>query len=370
MHYELMNKNTKIAGIQLLDNKIYIESVYSTLPPYIHNLDTWVQNRLSPIGRKNIQLLLKQANISSISEFLYITKAISLTDTFWINCLEHPTVWDSINPYKNKFSRVISEIALNCNYYGGQLRSPSPDYTVDGSVDKCWKRKNGKIYLYKTDGERWSSLAGLRPYCEYYATQVAEQLGLHSYVKYGLTVSKTHNGNIKPYAFSEIFTSEQYGYVPIAYTDFTNKPLEEVYRVLNDESKLILREMLVLDSIIVNFDRHQGNYGFLFNTDNFKFKSMAPIFDNDCSLGALLSIQFKTIQEAYQELLDSRNPQTDLGGYINQAKISLTDKLISNMKNMYPFHFKRLPSEIDIDDDRIEFMEYIVNNQIKAILGK
>ena len=36
---------------------------------------------------------------------------------------------------------------------------------------------------------------------------------------------------------------------------------------------------------------------------------------------------------------------------------------------MYPFHFDRLPKEIDLEDERIEFMEYIVNSQIKAILG-
>lgn len=35
---------------------------------------------------------------------------------------------------------------------------------------------------------------------------------------------------------------------------------------------------------------------------------------------------------------------------------------------MYPFHFVRLKTNVDLDDRRIAFMEYIVNNQIKRIL--
>ena len=73
------------------------------------------------------------------------------------------------------------------------------------------------------------------------------------------------------------------------------------------------------------------------------------------------------IKEAYIEAL-RKQPRTELGGYIKQARMSLTDELISNMKNMYPFHFDRLPRDIDVEDERIKFMEFIVNSQIKAIL--
>ena len=363
-----MNKNIIMAELKVVFNKVYISRVISTIPPYINNIDEWVNNRLTPIGRENIAVLLKQSQITSQSEFLYVTHAISLNDTFWVNCVENPTTWDRINPFRNRFSKIISEIALTCNYDGGNLRSPSPDYTVDGSVNKCWKRKNGKIYLYKSDGECWSDKAGLRPYCEYYASQVAEQLGVHRYVRYGIEVGKTEKGYKKPYVFSEIFTSEKYGYVPIAYTKYGRVPLQQLYSLLSDRGKITLREMLLLDSITVNFDRHLGNYGFLFDTDSLKVAEFSPIFDNDCSLGALTSLQYKSISEAYNELT-TRLPKTEMGDYIQQARIAIIPELRNNMINMYPFHFSRLPSHIDVKDNRIKFMEYIVNTQIKSILG-
>ena len=376
MAFLLMNKDIKLAELQLIGGNIFISTIYSRLPEYINNLTDWLNSRIPPIGRKNVLTLMKQAQINSINEYLSITKAISLTDTFWVQDTDRPITWDKISPYRNKLSRIISDIALNCEYHGGNLRSPSPDYTVDGSVDKCWKRINGDIYLYKTDGEKWSGITGNRPYCEYYACQVAKQLGIKYNVQYGITVKNTNTEYRKAYTYCRAFTNEHYGYAPIAHTKYTNKTLTEVYTEMgklgnySERSKLTLREMLLLDSIIVNFDRHEGNYGFIFDTDSLDIVCMAPIFDNDCSLGPYTSLQDTDINKAYQELITTRQPKTDLGGYIKQARMSLTDELISNMKNMYPFHFDRLPKEMDLEDERIEFMEYIVNNQIRSILGK
>ena len=41
--------------------------------------------------------------------------------------------------------------------------------------------------------------------------------------------------------------------------------------------------MLVLDALIVNTDRHKGNYGILFQTDTLQPIKMAPVFDHNQS---------------------------------------------------------------------------------------
>lgn len=370
--FELMNKDNKLATLEVNKSKAYITSVVGNIPNFIGDINTWIDERTSPVGRKNINELLKLAGINDKIEFLRVTHCISLTDTLWVKEPESRLVWDNISPYKNRISRVIAEIAINCNYLGvGKLRSPSPEYTLDGSADKCWKRENGVIYLYKTTGEKWSGITGNRPYCEYYASQVARQLigDRSDYVKYSIKVSKTTENRLKAYVKCPIFTSEKYGYLPIDESQYWRLDIKELDRIMDSRSRIILREMLLLDSIILNHDRHGGNYGFLFNNDDYKIVGMAPIFDNDCSLGYSISLKSNSISEAYRTAFNM-GPRTDLGGYIRQARMSLTDTLISNMKNMYPFHFDRLPSDIDLENERIEFMEYIVNNQIKAILNK
>ena len=41
---------------------------------------------------------------------------------------------------------------------------------------------------------------------------------------------------------------------------------------------------MVLDAVILNIDRHLGNFGVLFDTDTMEIQTMAPVFDNNRSL--------------------------------------------------------------------------------------
>lgn len=368
-NFILMNKDTKLADLEKIGNRFVITRVYNKIPEFIDDVDAWVSNRTSPVGRRNIIELLKAAQIKGVTEYADISKCISLNDTFWVNSSEHSTTWDKISPYRNKLSRIISNMAIDLEYIGGDLRSPSPDYTVDGSIDKCWKRMNGKIYLYKTGGECWSDLAGKRPYCEYYAQQVALALGIPDYVKYGITISKTKSGFLKPYVYCQTFTNEKYGYVPIGRTVYDRLSYEDLYRKLSTKDKMTFRGMIILDSIIMNFDRHTGNYGFVFDTDNYNLTGLAPVFDNDCSLGALQSVQDISLDEAYKEL-SKKQPAMELGGYKKQASYVMNKYYADKIRQMYPFKFKRLPKDVDVSDKRMAFMEHIVNSQIRAIFSR
>lgn len=367
--YVLMNKDRPIAELCCINRKFVITRVLDNIPTFIGEVDEWVSSRLSPIGRWNIQRLLKLAQIKDQVEYVDISKAISFTDTLWVNNTDIPTTWDKISPYRNRLSNIISRVALDFEYTGGKLRSPSPDYTVDGSVDKCWKRVDGKIYLYKSDGECWSDKAGKRPYCEYYAQQVAEALGIPDYVKYTMNFGKTNDGFIKPYVICEAFTDERTGYIPLGRTKLDRLELPQLFNMLDARSQQNFRGMIILDSIIMNVDRHDGNFGFLINNDNFKIKGLAPIYDNDCSLGSLMSIQDKTIEESYQELRKF-HPKTELGGFIPQARKFMNKYYADKIRQMHPFKFKRLPKDVDVSDKRMAFMEYIVNSQIRAIFAR
>lgn len=102
------------------------------------------------------------------------------------------------------------------------------------------------------------------------------------------------------------------------------------------------------------------------------------------SLGAKKSIQNKQFKEVYNILLNQM-PQTRGFEYTEQGKYALklmhqikddtTGKnygqiMIQKLKSIYSFKFKRLQdSSTDLSDNRIQFMEFIVNNQIKEILS-
>lgn len=44
------------------------------------------------------------------------------------------------------------------------------------------------------------------------------------------------------------------------------------------------RRMLVLDALILNTDRHAGNYGMMFDTDTLQILKMGPVFDHNQAL--------------------------------------------------------------------------------------
>ena len=93
-------------------------------------------------------------------------------------------------------------------------RKPSGIYHFPGAYHRRYAAQSvalcgaGRIYLYK-GGTTGASNAGREPYCEYYASQVAETMGLNA-VHYdlenwkGITASKC-----------ELFTNIDTAYIPI-----------------------------------------------------------------------------------------------------------------------------------------------------------
>lgn len=371
--YTLMNKYTQLAELYVENDYITIDTVLNTLPSYINNINSWVQARFNIVGRENLLKMAKLAGISLNCEYITITKAISLTDTLWINDKLNPTTWDKINPYQNRISKIMADIAIDgIELYKNQnLESPSPQYRISGSVDKCIKRHNGKNYLYKTDGEKWSDLAGCRPYSEYFVTQLCNILNIKNSVNYSVIEHKTSEGYIKPYCICKLFTNEKQGFVEMCDTVYKNYTIEELYRTLDITSKKILRNMIILDSITLNIDRHMGNYGFLYDNDSFQIIGLAPIYDNDCSLGALTSIQDKTFDDAYNEIIYKHQSKMELGGYNEQSR-KLMNRSIFNVLRQFQnnkIQLKKTNNTQGISDNRMEFINYIINRRIDEIVN-
>lgn len=359
-----MNKDNKILEIECRENSFRLGKVLGQTPFFITNFGEWVDSRTSPMGSSNINKLMKAAGINNRESFLKIGKAISLNDTIWVNSVDKPLTWSQVSPYSNRLSRIISEIALNnniINLESKELKSPSPEYCTGGSFPKCWRRINGKLYLMKAGTPKVTDITGNEPYSEYYSYQVAKQLGIINITNYFL-------GNIKGeiYSYCECFTTEEKGYLPIAYTNANKlQPYDLLDYMESIDSGELFREMLLLDSIILNIDRHSGNFGFIMNNNTYKIDKMAPIFDNNMALVPRLSLQ-----RPKDEIIDyvkHSYPKTIQCSFIDQAKFAMNDRLKSNLKNMYPFHFDR-SGKYNLREQRLRFIESLVNFQIRLIL--
>ena len=367
--FTLMNKDKLVADLGIRNNEVYIQTLYSDIPKSINNFHNWIKYRTSPSNRCNISTLIKLNNITTIEQLLSITKCISIIDTFWVNDTYNNTTWDKISPYINKTNRALAEIALNGESSIGYstIKGASPQYQVGGSVDKCVKMTQDGLYLYKTSGERWSDLAGCRPYCEYYASIIAEQLGLYDFVKYGIDLIKTKDNLIKPYVFCRVFTSEDYGLLHMRDSKFSNYTSDELIQKLNPYMRKQYKDMLVFDSLILNPDRHTENYGFIVDNMSNNIKKMSPVYDNDCSLGALISIQDKGFEQAINEIKYTKRPKTDIGDYDELARFGMTKDFYIRLRDIDRITLgERLPG---VSQKRFDFMEYMVNKRRIEILN-
>jgi len=378
----LMNKNTKIALLDSLGDRVCIKRLYTDkLQMIISDINGWLKNRTSIIGRENILKLAELANIKDIDSFLKITKAISVTDTFWVDDSNGKMKWDEISPYSNRISKIIANIAIDGIYlYRNQnISLPSPQYRLDGVLDKCVRRVDNRegLYLYKTSGEMWHEVNACRTYSEYFVSQFLKYIGLNTkyWTDYNISEHIVENNIVKPYAYCKIFTNEKYGLMHYGDTIYSDYNILDFKKMIKDGevniknrniSSSIIEAMMILDSIVLNPDRHKSNTGFIIDNDTFELIQVAPIYDNDCALGSLISIQDKTFEQAFNEL-KCRMPQGDLGDYDDIAKEFMTANWYNNLKTLNRINLQSNGLN-GISKRRVDFMSYVINRRIQEIL--
>ncbi len=122
-------------------------------------------------------------------------------------------------------------------------------------LPKCWRRQNGKIYLYKGGTSGFSNF-GFEPYSDWYVYQVAQVMGVEC-------DSLHPDKDLKKTLCSkcELFTSKEHSYIPIGQLVSKGgmKAIFAYYQTLGQTFVDALEDMLVFDAIICNTDRHYGN---------------------------------------------------------------------------------------------------------------
>ena len=208
------------ANMDSADTGLHIIKVYeenrSFLPLNLtvseDGVERWLRHRAIPKNRAYVDALLSKVGLSLNRPLGIIAanKGLSLNDCFWVDAEGSGDTFEKVNLYDNRFSQVLAAIAFTG--YGSSIRTSlasCPEFSTNGMLPKCWRRQNGKIYLYKGGTSGFSNL-GFEPYSELYAYQVAQVMGVNA-IRYTLTkdLKKTLCSKC------ELFTSKEYSYIPI-----------------------------------------------------------------------------------------------------------------------------------------------------------
>ncbi|MBQ9405379.1 MAG: hypothetical protein IJU37_01405 [Desulfovibrio sp.] len=142
------------AGAPILLRHIYHENAH-LLPFSLRGkelqevLPDWLSNRFSENGLWLIHALKKHNTSIDMLSALQITSALSLTDAFWIH--DGSKTWSNENLFTNEFSEDIANLAISRGLAPRAIKriDRSPEYTSEGSLRKCWVRRNKELFLLK-----------------------------------------------------------------------------------------------------------------------------------------------------------------------------------------------------------------------------
>ena len=242
----------------------------------------WLQRRVIPKNRAYVAEILKTFGLSvnDTRGIIDVCKGLSLNDSFWVVPKGFTGTFAQYNLYENRFSEILSLVAYTGIGQSDATFTTSPELTTNGMLPKGWRFIEGDgIYLYK-GGTSGAANAGNEPYSEFYASQIAQAMGLHA-VRYELE-------NWKGILASrcKLFTDINTAYIPIGriVREGGLKACLEYYEKLGPEAYEEIKSMLVFDAVIYNEDRHFGNFGVLRDNHSGALLGAAPVFDNGLSL--------------------------------------------------------------------------------------
>lgn len=267
----LMSKNLELAKIEAgLITDVYHANL---LPFYIvrtNNLEGWLKKRAIDNHRTNSRLLKKALRLSEkddVSTVLSVN-AVTITDTYWLKEAGSELTWEDVRFKDDLFANLALKGDLSAF---SNLPSRSPEATNIGSFEKCWKIENGEWWLHKRANK-------YELFSELFIYHLGKELGFpmahYEKTEDGIRSRDFTNHASVNYEAAFGWMGEDEDYIT-NYDWLVNKSVDLADRYV---------ELLILDAICRNGDRHTGNYGILRDVDTGKIIGMAPNFDNNIAL--------------------------------------------------------------------------------------
>jgi len=244
----------------------------------LESVNKWLDTRKIPDKREG----LKEARME-FRGFENYKNMFSLSDQYWFRYKKIET-WDKMNFFTNHYGQEQGLIFFEPwkADKAAAVSMQGPDLTTNGVLRKRWVQDKDKVsWLLKAGSEVYHQ----EPLSEVLASITLGKLNVIPFVEYELVVyglqfcSKCQN-----------FITAHTEFVPAShiYKLKKRRELEETvydhfismckeYGIIGAEEYMI--NMIAVDHILCNTDRHLGNFGFIRDAETGKILGFAPLFD-------------------------------------------------------------------------------------------
>lgn len=299
MNYTLMHKDIPVADLTLDETTGSIQRIDALfrgghLPVGVSvrrgmadraAFNAWWTDRFIPSARSGLVDALSQLGFPDPQQVISRNLGLSLSDHYWVKPAGSNLSWDEVNFFENGFSPDVGDALLGKLSKTSDIDLRSPDWTCDGNLRKRWAILDGKRCLVKAGSGPFQQ----QPFNEVIASKMADRLGI-PHIPYTLL----WDDGI-PYSVCEDFVTPNTELIPawrVMQTQKKDNQTSVYQHYRNCCEKLgvpnvthALNQMLVLDYLIANEDRHFNNFGLLRNPDTLEWLGSAPIYDSGSSLG-------------------------------------------------------------------------------------
>lgn len=328
-------------------------------------LMTWLRSRIIPKNREFVDRFLTKSGLShsDVRGILQVCRGLSLNDIYWVVEDDFDGLFADYNLYDNAFVKVLSLIAYTgCGNSRAKGFSSSPEYTTNGMLRKGWRRINGKIKLYK-GGTSGAANTGNEPYSEFYASQIAERMEI-KHVSYDLARWKKSLCST-----CELFCDIDNSFVPIyrLVEKCSLRTAAEYCRSFGEEVYDEFVDMLIFDALILNEDRHFGNFGMMVRSKMNEPYAFAPVFDNGLSL---FNFGMNDDFESLDKLNAYAKTRSSAYGipFENIVREFITQRQKEKLRRMIGFKFEK-HKNYNLPAKRLRTIETYLQERIQELLA-
>jgi len=323
----------------------------------------WLEHRVIPKNRAFVDEILKTLGLgqNDTKGIIDVCKGLSLNDSYWVVPEGFAGTFAQYNLYQNRFSEMLALVAYTGAERSREAFTTSPELTTNGALPKAWRLLEDGIWLYK-GGTSGASNTGREPFCEFYAAQIAEVMGLNA-IPYGLENWKGITASKCP-----LFTNIDTSYVPIGRLVKSGgiKACLDYYDSLGPQFGEQLRSMLVFDALIYNEDRHLGNFGLLRDNHTGKIIAPAPLFDHGQSLLFFAGRDDLENLESLKEYARLRSNPYHVSYEEICAEVMGSEQK-AQLRRVIGFRFRRHPS-LNLPEKHLTLLEKLLEERVRELL--
>ena len=293
MLYSLMHKDVEVSCLDI-NEEGYITGLSSVSSPEhmpigtmpqemadVRLLREWWHNRCIPVTRNGAREFLEKADLSNMSSLLTRSYGLSLSDQYWIRPVDSSLSWESVNFFENPFTEDVGNLLFG-RPISGEIDLASPDNTSDGILRKRWAIIDGKRCLIKSGTEPFHQ----EPMNEAVATAIMEAQGIQC-AHYDLIwidgiPCSICDCFVTP--TTELVSAKRIVDASGYSGDSKREAYERACSALGVDISLEMSQQDFIDYMMMNNDRHLGNYGLMRDADTLEWIGPAPIFDTGTSL--------------------------------------------------------------------------------------